>query len=97
MPFPEFETPVTVDSQRSWTATFDSYDQRNEDVYYLVTINDADHNTARFVVQVGLYWSGDDWSDPSFTERLQQEIHEVAVTGETNTSYTGNTYPPEKT
>src|SRR5262249_45890052 len=32
--FPEYTQPTPLDAQRSWTATFESYDQRNDDVYY---------------------------------------------------------------
>jgi hypothetical protein len=87
--FPQFNAPVTIDAQRSWTATFDSYDQRNDDVYYLVTLREDGREVARFMVQVGLYWAGDDWTGPGFAGRLHDELHKVAVTGKTNTSYTG--------
>jgi hypothetical protein len=83
--FPAFSEPTPIDAKRSWTATFDSYDQRNEDCYYVVTLSTGE----RFMVQVALYWAGDDWSGPGFAERLKQEIHKVAATGKTNTSYTG--------
>jgi hypothetical protein len=87
--FPQFHEPTAIDAQSSWTATFTSYDQRNDDVYYVVTIHKGAREVARFMVQVGLYWAGDDWTGPGFGERLQQEIHKVAVTSKTNTSYTG--------
>jgi hypothetical protein len=92
--FPEFSEPNDLDAQRSWTAIFDSYDQRNDDAYYRVRICDGDLEAAPFMVQVGLYWAGDDWTLPSFGERLQQELHRVAVTGVTNTSYTGSMMNP---
>jgi hypothetical protein len=87
--FPQFNAPVTIDFQRSWTATFDSYDQRNDDVYYVVTLREDGREVARFMVQVALYWAGDDWTGPGFVRRLHDELHKVAVTGKTNTSYTG--------
>jgi hypothetical protein len=31
--FPSYEQPTPIDATRSWTATFSSYDQRNDDVY----------------------------------------------------------------
>jgi hypothetical protein len=86
--FPEFPQATAIDGQRSWTARFDSYDQRNDDVYYAVTLRDDGHE-AQFFVQVGMSWAGDDWTGPDFVERLQQEIQRVAATGKANTSYTG--------
>lgn len=88
--FPQFGEPIPVDVQRSWTASFDSYDQRNDDVYYVVTLHEAGREVGRFMVQVGLHWAGDDWTGPDFVERLRKEIHRAAATGKTNTSYTGS-------
>jgi hypothetical protein len=68
---------------------FDSYDQRNDDIYYMVTIRDERHEVTRFMVQVFPYWAGEDWTGPGFVECLHREIHKVAVTGTTNTGYTG--------
>jgi hypothetical protein len=87
--FPEFRQPVVIDAERSWTAVFESYDQRNDDVYYVVTVHQTGHESVSFMVQVGLSWAGDDWTGPGFVERLGKEIHQVAATGKTNTSYTG--------
>jgi len=87
--FPQLSEPTAIDAQRSWTATFDSYDQRNEDAYYVVTIQEAGREVARFMAQIGLYWAGDDWTGPGFAQRLQQEVHKIAATGKTNTTYTG--------
>jgi hypothetical protein len=86
---PEYLVPTPIDGQRSWTATFESYDQRNDDIYYVVTIHEGGDCSARFIAQVFLSWAGDDWSGPEFTERLRREIHGVAATGKTNTSYLG--------
>ena len=87
--FPEFDQPTTIDAQRSWTARFESYDQRNDDVYYVVTLREDGREVARLFVQVGLHWAGDDWTGPGFVDRLHKEIHKVAATGRTNTSYSG--------
>jgi hypothetical protein len=87
--FPEYAVPRQIDAQRAWTATFESYDQRNDDVYYVVTIHEGARQVGSFMVQVWLSWAGDDWRRPDFEERLRQDIHEVAATGKTNTSYLG--------
>jgi hypothetical protein len=87
--FPEYTQPTPLDAQRSWTATFESYDQRNDDVYYVVTLHEAGCEDVRFIVQVFPYWAGDDWSGPEFAERMRQELHKLAAAGQTNTAYTG--------
>jgi hypothetical protein len=91
--FPDFPEPTPIDAQRSWTATVDSYDQRNDEAYYLVTLQETGREAGRFMVQVGLYWAGDDWTGPGFLPRLRDEIHRVAATRKTNTSYTGAMLP----
>jgi hypothetical protein len=91
--FPDFPALNPLDARRSWTATFDSYDQRNDDAYYVVTIHEAGAVTATFMVQVGMYWAGDDWSGPEFLPRLKEEIQRIAATGKANTSYTGALVP----
>jgi hypothetical protein len=34
--WPRFDAPTVLGGGRTWTATFDSYDQRNDDAYYVV-------------------------------------------------------------
>lgn len=87
--FPEYPEPVPIDGQRSWTARFESYDQRNDDIYYGVTLHEAGEPAVQLMVQVWPSWAGDDWTRPDFADRLRQEIHAVAATGKTNTSYLG--------
>ncbi len=87
--FPQFTEPTPIDGKRSWTARYVSYDQRNEDVYYFVTVREGDHEVAQFMVQVSLYWAGDDWNVPTFLPHLRKDIGDAAAVGKTNTSYTG--------
>jgi hypothetical protein len=87
--FPAFDEPVVIGPRLTWTAVLESYDQRNDDVYYVVTLRRDDGDAVRFVVQVSLHWAGDDWTGPGFVERLRREIHTVASTGRTNTTYPG--------
>ncbi|GAA0390905.1 hypothetical protein Acor_19200 [Acrocarpospora corrugata] len=89
--FPEFPEPAAIDADISWTAVFESYNQRLDDVYYIVTTREGVREVARFIVMVGLHWAGDDWRGPEFVRRLRQDIHEVAATGRTNTDYRGKT------
>jgi hypothetical protein len=92
--FPEFSQPTAIDAQRAWTAVFESYDQRNDDAYYIVTLHEAGRSVERFFVQVGLHWAGDDWTGPEFLDRLRDEIDRVARTGKSNTSYRGSMLGP---
>lgn len=87
--WPEFEDKQSLDGSRSWTAKFDSYDQRNEDCYYGVRIFDGEQSTGEFMVRVGTEFAGDDWSGPEFVTELRSRIARVAATGKTNTDYTG--------
>jgi len=87
--FPAFDEPTPIDADRSWTAAFDSYDQRNEDAYYRATILDGDREIAHLMVVISLYPAGDDWRGPGFIELLRRGIHEVVVSGESNTTYRG--------
>jgi hypothetical protein len=87
--FPQWHDRTAIDAERSWTATFDSYDQRHDDAYYVVTVHEGARDALRFVVQVSLYWAGDDWTGPAFAERIQREMHTLASAGRTNTTYGG--------
>lgn len=90
---PDFSTPIAIDQQRSFTARFDSYDQRNDDIYYMISVQQSDRDPVSFMAQVGMYWAGDDWTSPAFVQRLQQELHTIAARGVSNTAYTGAMLP----
>ncbi|CAN1208974.1 hypothetical protein TUMEXPCC7403_02040 [Tumidithrix helvetica PCC 7403] len=87
--FPQFHEPIPINSSSSWTATFDSYDQRNDDCYYLITVREGEHQVSQFMTAVGLWWADDDWSDLKFTDRLREALAIVAATGQSNTNYRG--------
>jgi hypothetical protein len=78
---------MTLGGQRSWTATFDSYDQYREVCYYLATLFDGATASAPFMVKVGLDFAGDDWTTPKFVDELRVRLAAVAATGQTNTDY----------
>lgn len=71
---------------RTWSATFDSYDERNDDVYYVVTLSGGD---ATFMAQVSAALSTDEWVEPEATHTLRARIGQVAATGQTNASDRG--------
>jgi hypothetical protein len=85
--FPRFDQPVAIDDDRSWTAVFDSYDQRNDDIYYIITIARAGRPADRLVAQIWPSWAGDDWTTRDFGERLRSQLHAIATQGESNTDY----------
>ena len=77
--FPEFTAPapVTGGGGRLWTAAFDSYDSRTEDVYYVLSVHVDGRVERRFVVSVT------PWGDPA------GELARLAAGGVTNTAYRG--------
>ncbi len=87
---PGFPDRNPIEGGRAWTAVFDSYDQRNDDCYYLVTLFDGESVVSQLMAQVGMWWAGDDWTSAEFLERLRKEIHSVAATGKSNTEYRGS-------
>lgn len=87
--WPRFDEPVAIDERRSWTAAFDSYDQRNESGYYAVTLLEAGREPRRFMAQIDMGWAGDDWTTPEFVSGVRSRIGWVAREGEANTAYSG--------
>ena len=85
--WPEF-IHQPLDGSRTWSAKFDSYDQRNEDCYYVITLYDGDRVVATFMAQAGTV-AGDDWTGPAFLDELRRRLAQVAATGQTNTTYRG--------
>jgi hypothetical protein len=83
--WPSFTNEALADG-RTWSATFDSYDQYLDFVYYVVTEGGGD----RFMVQLALDWSVgiEDWDSAEFIAGLRRAVAEVATTGETNTTHT---------
>lgn len=87
---PQFPERTPIDAGRSWTAAFDSYDERKLDLYYVVTLHEGDRPVARFVVCVFPWWNVEDWCDPAFRDHLRKDLHDAAATGRTNTAYEGS-------
>jgi len=87
--WPHFAEPAAIDEKRSWTAVFDSYDQRNDNGYYVVTLLEAGREPRRFMAQIDVGWAGDNWQTPAFAAGLKSRIDWVARQGKANTAYTG--------
>jgi hypothetical protein len=94
--FPEFPEPVMVADGRAWTATFESFDQRKDDLYYIADIHEGGVRSARFMVHVSPTIHPDLWTGPAFIEHVRQAIGKVAATGRTNTEYTGAMSRPDR-
>ncbi|MBX3229693.1 MAG: hypothetical protein KIT84_05110 [Labilithrix sp.] len=77
--WPAFETPRPLDGGRSWTATFDSYDQHHEVCHYLVRIFEGEHRVGELMAEVGLEFAGDDWTAPGFLPELTERIARAAA------------------
>mgnify|MGYP000867222948 FL=1 len=87
--WPRFEEPIPLTEGTSWTALFESYDQRNEVCYYVVSLHASGREPRRIMAQVDTGWAGDDWSTPEFAARIQRVIDWIARQGRSNTQYLG--------
>lgn len=83
-PFPEVLGPYSTVDGGSWTAEFDSFNARLDDIYYLVTRNDAEGTRWCFFVKTSVMGPGD------LEEKLRARITPHAEEGGRNTDYTGN-------
>jgi hypothetical protein len=85
--------PTPIDAEHSWTAEFESWDQRLDDAYYWVTVWRDGTPVKTFMAKVnGPMWE-ERWDDPAVAAKLRQSVHEVAVAGEPNTDYLGRRPP----
>lgn len=88
--WPQFLMPTRLPDGRAWTAVFESYDQRNDDVYYYVTLTEEGRDAAGFHVRVCVPPEGEGSSGPALRGLLRGEIHRVAESGRANTEYQGS-------
>jgi len=84
--WPTFTNEALADD-RTWSATYDSYDQYRDVAYFLVRLQSSN---APFMVQIALDWAATikDWDSPEFIAGVRAQIARVAATGKTNTSHT---------
>lgn len=88
--WPQFLKPTRLGDGRAWTAVFDSYDQRNDDVYYYVTIVEAGGDPRGFFVKAAVPPEGESSAGPALRSLLREEIHRLAEEGRSNTDYSGS-------
>jgi hypothetical protein len=80
--------PTFYAEDGSWMGMFDSYDQRNELAYYLITPKSS-LGKESFIVALATYEIRTDLSSPEAVKVLQDQIGPLAAAGETNTTYRG--------
>lgn len=80
-PFPQFDAPESLPDGASWTAEFDSYDQRTESAYYCIRRLDAAGQKTELWARVHCNGVPDD-------KQLHADVKDVAERGESNTSHT---------
>jgi hypothetical protein len=89
MAFPQFDDPNALDDGRSWTARFESFDQRNDDVYYTIRIV-SDGKTSEFIGK--LSYLGQDQDSDELKSNFAGQLREIAAMGKTNTEYVGSPF-----
>lgn len=62
--WPEYSSEP-LDDGRSWSATFDSWDERTDSAYYLVTLSDGGQAVATLMAHVSAAFSSDKPTDSS--------------------------------
>jgi hypothetical protein len=88
--WPQFLRPTRLEDGRSWTAVFESFDQRNDDVYYYITIVEPGCDPSAFFVRVSVPPEGEGSSGPALRALLREDIHRMAESGRANTDYNGS-------
>lgn len=75
---------------QSWSATWDSYDQYRDIVYYRVDVQGVVVSFPPFMIAIDLAWAASitDWNSPTFIETLRAQLAEHATIGKTNTTHT---------
>jgi hypothetical protein len=77
--WPCFANPVSVDTARSWTAEFESYDQHNEECY-IVTLQEPGRTSRRIIAKVGIVCWASQWGVAEF-RRKQADVRCKGKTG----------------
>ena len=77
-----------LDPGRTWSARFDSFNQRTDAVFYLVTITEGGRESAPFMIEAGVAWP-DSVQGAALVEKLREQLRRLAADGQANTDYTG--------
>jgi hypothetical protein len=90
MAFPQFDDPDPLDDERAWTARFESFDPRNDDVYYTIQLQVDGQVTATFLGK--LSYLGQDPDGEELTISFASQLRAIAMAGKTNTDYLGSAF-----
>ncbi len=88
--WPHYSIPTPLDDHTSWTAVFDSYDQRNENCYYCITVHTKNAPPISFMACLDYSWAVDGMGDAEVENGLRTRLTEIAQSGKTNTNYVSN-------
>ena len=84
----EFEWPnydrETLDDGRAFSATFVSWDQRKDQIYYRVTLHEDGRDFPPFTIRFGTAIPESEWGRPDFAARLREDFVHYAREGKTN-------------
>ena len=84
---PAFPQPTKLSDVFSWTATYDSFDQRNDDCFYVITLHNSIGVDDQFKAKVWMHWAPDtSWDTPEFLAQLRGELHKIATDRISNTT-----------
>ena len=89
--WPEFPEAISLEGDRAWTARYDSWDERNDDVYYLVTIREAKSAPRRFMASISSV-GVDALESSALLASVRDQLQRIATNGVANTSYKGNPF-----
>jgi hypothetical protein len=67
-----------------WSASFESYDQYRDNLYYVITMNSGG---PQFVAEIDISGVRDDADHVELGAHVRAELHKVAALGHTNTAY----------
>ncbi len=81
-PFPQFTEPTSLPDGATWTAEFDSYNQKTDSAYYCITRQGAEG-----AVQL---WASVHCDGVPNDEQLRADVGAVAASGKANTDHKGS-------
>ncbi|HWE31467.1 MAG TPA: hypothetical protein VHB97_25870 [Polyangia bacterium] len=81
--FPNYDREPLGDG-RTFSATFSSWDQYKDLIYYQVTLHEDGRDLPPFTIVVVTYIPGREWDQPNFATRLLDDFLPIVKAGKTN-------------
>ena len=88
--FPQFGALNALGGRRSWTARFESFDPRNDVVYYTIRLHDDGAVTGELIGAV-MYPTSPS-AGAELEAAIASQLRDIALSGETNTDYKGSPF-----